>query len=62
MMGYTNIEGRGPAQPRRRAGSGLIVKLAAQYFSDLPWRFPGRAGSRRLTMGKRADRAAAARA
>jgi len=49
MMGYTNIEGA-ILLSKAPGWFGLIVKLAARYFSDLPWRFRSRR-SRRLTMG-----------
>ncbi|MDR3416841.1 MAG: FAD-dependent oxidoreductase [Nevskia sp.] len=49
LMGYSSTEGaillsKGPGWFK------LMVKLAAQYFLDLPWRFRSRR-SRRLTMG-----------
>jgi 3-oxosteroid 1-dehydrogenase len=49
MMGYTNIEGA-VLLSKSPGWFKLIVRLAAQYFSDLPWRFRSRR-SRRLTMG-----------
>jgi 3-oxosteroid 1-dehydrogenase len=49
MMGYTNIEGA-VLLSKAPGWFKLIVKLAVQYFSDLPWRLRSRR-SRRLTMG-----------
>jgi hypothetical protein len=49
MMGYTNIEGA-VLLSKAPGWFKLIVKLAVEYFSDLPWRFRSRR-SRRLTMG-----------
>jgi len=49
MMGYTNIEGA-VLLSKAPGWFGLIVRLAARYFADLPWRFRSRR-SRRLTMG-----------
>lgn len=49
LMGYTNIEGA-VLLSKAPGWFKLIVKLAWEYFSDLPWRFRSRR-SRRLTMG-----------
>jgi 3-oxosteroid 1-dehydrogenase len=49
MMGYTNVEGA-VLLSKAPGWFKLLVKLAWQYFSDVPWRFRSRR-SRRLTMG-----------
>jgi len=49
MMGYTNVEGA-VLLSKAPGWFKLILKLAGQYFADVPWRFRSRR-SRRLTMG-----------
>jgi 3-oxosteroid 1-dehydrogenase len=49
MMGYTNIEGA-VLLSKAPGWFNLLVRLAWEYFSDIPWRFRSRR-SRRLTMG-----------
>jgi 3-oxosteroid 1-dehydrogenase len=49
LMGYSNIEGA-VLLSKSPGWFKLLVKLAWEYFSDIPWRFRSRR-SRRLTMG-----------
>ena len=49
LMGYSNIEGA-VLLSKSPGWFKLLVRLAWQYFSDIPWRFRSRR-SRRLTMG-----------
>lgn len=49
MMGYSNMEGA-VLLSKAPGWFKLIVKLAVEYFSDVPWRFRSRR-SRRLVMG-----------
>jgi 3-oxosteroid 1-dehydrogenase len=49
LMGYSNIEGA-VLLSKAPGWFKLLVRLAWQYFSDIPWRFRSRR-SRRLTMG-----------
>lgn len=49
LMGYSNTEGA-ILLSKSPGWFALLVKLACQYFLDLPWRFYSRR-SRRLTMG-----------
>ncbi len=49
LMGYTNMEGA-VLLSKSPGWAGLIARLAAHYFLDVPWRFAS-AKSRRLTMG-----------
>lgn len=49
LMGYTNIEGA-VLLSKAPGWFQLVVKLALQYFSDIPWRLRSMR-SRRLTMG-----------
>ncbi|MDB5393643.1 MAG: FAD-binding protein [Rhodospirillales bacterium] len=49
LMGYSNIEGA-ILLSKSPGWFKLLVRLAWQYFSDIPWRFRSRR-SRRLTMG-----------